>query len=544
MDEYLENKNLEELEQECCIEDGYQHEEATQQENHQVNVNNIHKNMQMNEQSQVNYDEKISLQQEQALENQMIEEQQQNSKDKLKQFQERMAFITELNFKRNYQNQTEFSSQQMVGEDLDIKQSLKLQMEFYFCDTNLTHDSYLRSIISKSPKYCVDIKVFLKFNKIQQILKQIQDKHINSTYGFQNQENKKNHKSSKNRNDSFSKKDLIHLIRDSLKESQILKVKMDSLKVKRRFPFNLEQALKNQKQRTLYIDFLPPKCSKQTLVSIFGNFRIININLPLQKNTQLCQGFAFIEFFSEEEANQALIAKNSSIPKELILLTEKKIGQGSIRIITFKKWQEEKQSFKELSKSQQEQTNQNTKEKRKLSDDFVSVDVQIIQNSLVKIINIPQNTLKAEVVLAVKHLGYEFYCDYLDEISNQLNSKQIIFSNQQQSTIQDSNIQVENNLVLSDKPPQLNDILKVGQAMIRFQNSEEKKLAVQKLLNNNNNKFQIEIRGQLCDIASTITEEEEKNYWNYIKYKKNEFRKLFFLKKQQKKQNATQNHTK
>ncbi|KAL4450911.1 hypothetical protein ABPG74_011753 [Tetrahymena malaccensis] len=537
MDEYLENTNLEELEQECCLED-YQHEEA-ELDSHKIKANDVNENQQMNDESQVEEnEEKINQQQEQNLENQMIEEQQQNNnKDKLKQFQDHMAFITELNFKRNYLNQT----QQMLGEELDINESLKLQMEYYFCDTNLTHDSYLRSIISKSPKNCVDIKVFLKFNKIQQILKQIQDKHINSTYGIESQANKKNQKNYKNQSAIVSKKDLIHLIRDSLKESNILKVKMDSLKVKRRFPFNLQQALKNSQQRTLYIDFLPPKCSKQTLVSIFGNFRIININLPLQKNSQLCQGFAFIEFISEEEANQALITKNSSIPKELILLTEKKIGQGSIRIITYKKWQEEKQSFKELSKSQHEQKNKNTNQNRKSSDDFVSIDVEIIQNSLIKIINIPQNVLKAEVVLAVRHLGYEFYCDYLDEANNNQTKYN---NNQQQNIIQNSNIQIDNNLIQQDKPPQLNDILKVGQAMIRFQNSEEKRFAVQKLQNNYNNKLQVEIRGQLCDVVSTITEEEEKSYWNYIKYKKNEFRKFFFQKKQQKKLNITQSHTK
>nr|4EYT_A Chain A, Telomerase associated protein p65 [Tetrahymena thermophila]4EYT_B Chain B, Telomerase associated protein p65 [Tetrahymena thermophila]4EYT_C Chain C, Telomerase associated protein p65 [Tetrahymena thermophila]4EYT_D Chain D, Telomerase associated protein p65 [Tetrahymena thermophila]4EYT_E Chain E, Telomerase associated protein p65 [Tetrahymena thermophila]4EYT_F Chain F, Telomerase associated protein p65 [Tetrahymena thermophila] len=121
----------------------------------------------------------------------------------------------------------------------------------------------------------------------------------------------------------------------------------------------------------------------------------------------------------------------------------------------------------------------------------------IKQNCLIKIINIPQGTLKAEVVLAVRHLGYEFYCDYID-----------------------------------------------GQAMIRFQNSDEQRLAIQKLLNHNNNKLQIEIRGQICDVISTIPEDEEKNYWNYIKFKKNEFRKFFFMKKQQKKQNITQNYNK
>nr|2LSL_A Chain A, Telomerase associated protein p65 [Tetrahymena thermophila] len=129
----------------------------------------------------------------------------------------------------------------------------------------------------------------------------------------------------------------------------------------------------------------------------------------------------------------------------------------------------------------------------------VSIDVEIKQNCLIKIINIPQGTLKAEVVLAVRHLGYEFYCDYIDENSNQINS----------------------NLIQQDQHPQLNDLLKEGQAMIRFQNSDEQRLAIQKLLNHNNNKLQIEIRGQICDVISTIPEDEEKNYWNYIKFKKN-----------------------
>lgn len=58
--------------------------------------------------------------------------------------------------------------------------------------------------------------------------------------------------------------------------------------------------------------------------------------MPLQKNSELCKGFSFIEFSTIEETKNAINEKNSSIPEEFLLISDKKAGQEYMRIITHK----------------------------------------------------------------------------------------------------------------------------------------------------------------------------------------------------------------
>lgn len=47
---------------------------------------------------------------------------------------------------------------------------VRLQMEYYLSDTNLMRDVYLRKLITSHPREKVDLKVFLRFKKITELL--------------------------------------------------------------------------------------------------------------------------------------------------------------------------------------------------------------------------------------------------------------------------------------------------------------------------------------------------------------------------------------
>lgn len=187
-------------------------------------------------------------------------------------------------------------------------------MEFYFCDSNLIRDPYLRGIIShnSSSGGCVDIKVFLKFNKMKSLMEQFSnlrkikngntmEEEIDGRNGNKVNQKKGNMSRFCRGNDSNQlKKEKIEFIRSSLKQSSILSVKSDSLKVKRIVPFDLVTAKRNSDERTIFVENIPSFYSKMTFLKLFSGFQLTHVSLPRKKDGSY-KGYGYIEFSSVEE---------------------------------------------------------------------------------------------------------------------------------------------------------------------------------------------------------------------------------------------------
>ncbi len=98
----------------------------------------------------------------------------------------------------------------------DLKGRIRQQMEFYFSDSNLSKDKFLRQEIKIAPEGYVDLNVFLKFNKIRQLTG-----------------------------------DLV-LIAKALKKSELLEVNQEKSHVRRKSEF-VEPSQKKTDKKTIYV---------------------------------------------------------------------------------------------------------------------------------------------------------------------------------------------------------------------------------------------------------------------------------------------------
>jgi len=98
----------------------------------------------------------------------------------------------------------------------DLKGRIRQQMEFYFSDSNLSKDKFLRQEIKIAPEGYVDLNVFLKFNKIRQLT------------------------------------DDLVLIAKALKKSELLEVNQEKSHVRRKSEF-VEPSQKKTDKKTIYV---------------------------------------------------------------------------------------------------------------------------------------------------------------------------------------------------------------------------------------------------------------------------------------------------
>ncbi len=101
-------------------------------------------------------------------------------------------------------------------EQKNKRTQIRQQMEFYFSDSNLSKDRFLRQEIQVAPDGFVDLSVFLKFNKIRQLTS--------------NQE----------------------IIAKALKKSELLEINQEKTHVRRRTEF-VEPSQKKTDKRTIYV---------------------------------------------------------------------------------------------------------------------------------------------------------------------------------------------------------------------------------------------------------------------------------------------------
>ncbi|XP_061169041.1 la-related protein 7-like [Saccostrea echinata] len=148
-----------------------------------------------------------------------------------------------------------------------IQAKIREQMEFYFSDSNIAKDRFMKNLIESSDGGYVVIEAFMKFKKISSLTS-----------------------------------DVIQ-IRKALSHSDFFELNEDKTKVRRKTPI---QEIKDLDEKTVYVECLPKAADHQWLKKLFtpcGN--ITYISIPKFKSTGDRKGFAFVEFETVEAAKRA-----------------------------------------------------------------------------------------------------------------------------------------------------------------------------------------------------------------------------------------------
>ncbi|XP_050390466.1 la-related protein 7 [Patella vulgata] len=154
------------------------------------------------------------------------------------------------------------------------------QMEFYFSDSNLQKDRFIKHEIDKDQQGYVDLSLFLKFNKIQKMTED------------------------------------LTLICKAVSKSEKLKLNEDRSKVKRVSPF-VERDIADIDSRTVYVECLPRNVDHEWMKRVFSECGVVNyVSLPKFKSTGDTKGFGFIEFETRKAAEKACELLNNP-PLEL-----------------------------------------------------------------------------------------------------------------------------------------------------------------------------------------------------------------------------------
>ncbi|VDH92774.1 La-related protein 7 [Mytilus galloprovincialis] len=144
---------------------------------------------------------------------------------------------------------------------------IKQQMEFYFSDSNLNRDRFMKKQIVDAEDGYISLDIFLRFNKIK-------DMTLDAS-----------------------------VIASALKKSKLLQVSEDGSKVKRTKPVS---SAKDIDDRTVYVECLPHNVDHEYIRKIFDSCgSILYVSIPRYKSTGDSKGFAFIEFDSIQSAHKA-----------------------------------------------------------------------------------------------------------------------------------------------------------------------------------------------------------------------------------------------
>lgn len=151
-----------------------------------------------------------------------------------------------------------------------LLRKLQDQLEFYFGDSNLLKDRFLKQKISDHPESYVSVDVIASFNRMKSL--------------------------SSDRN----------LIIQAINKSQLLELSSDEKWVRRSIPLpSLPE--KEIDSRTIYVENLPAGIQHEKLKRLFKPFGTVTyVSLPRHKLSSAVKGFAFIEFSSSEEAEKAV----------------------------------------------------------------------------------------------------------------------------------------------------------------------------------------------------------------------------------------------
>ncbi|CAF0710768.1 unnamed protein product [Brachionus calyciflorus] len=169
----------------------------------------------------------------------------------------------------------------------DLRKKLLEQLEFYFSDSNLTKDRFLKKEIENSNEGFINLEIFLHFNKIRMLGLNLKD------------------------------------IRKSVKKSELLELNEDETMVRRITPF-VELRQKDIDKKTIYVENIPSKITYEDLKEHFQQYgKISYISLPKFQSTNQLKGFAFIEYDQKDDSKKAV----ENFKAQTMELGEENIGK-------------------------------------------------------------------------------------------------------------------------------------------------------------------------------------------------------------------------
>ncbi|XP_029311187.1 la-related protein 7 [Cottoperca gobio] len=158
-----------------------------------------------------------------------------------------------------------------------VKQLLgdvKKQVEFWFGDVNLHKDRFLKKIIDESEDGYVDICVLASFNRMKKLTSDTK------------------------------------LIARAVKNSSVVEVNFEGNKLRRQLPIG--DLPSNVDSRIVYVELLPKDVTHSWIERAFtkcGN--VVYVSIPRYKSSGDPKGFAFVEFETEEQAQNAIEMLNN-----------------------------------------------------------------------------------------------------------------------------------------------------------------------------------------------------------------------------------------
>jgi len=260
------------------------------------------------------------------------------------------------------------------------KKELMRQLEFYFSDINLINDKFLRNLINKDNDKGVDLNIFINFNKVKEIMKDIED-----------------HESR------------LKFLKKSVELSK--KIKIFNKKILRIEKFDANKL--NQKEidnKTIYVENVPADITHDILYKLFTKYgKVLHISIPKFSDTKQSKGFVFIIFEKEEQAEKAIKECNNSIPKEIFSLNNLS-GLQPLSIISKVEWLNKKEEFKKLK-------NELIKDNKDLFASCLRHDSKSItsltENTLVKLSDLPKTKIdKYDIKTWISHFVEPAYVDY------------------------------------------------------------------------------------------------------------------------------------
>jgi len=181
---------------------------------------------------------------------------------------------------------------------------VRTQCEFYFGDTNLAKDGFLRRKIEESEDGFVQISVLLTFNRLRAITG-------NAT-----------------------------VVAKALRGSDSLEVSADGTAVRRQnatLPNPDDSATEN---RTVYFEGIPANATHDAMYSVFATCgTVLYISLPRFTESRRPKGYGFVEYGSSDEATYALSHLSSTILPD---------SQEELRIMSKSMWSRLKKAYKAI----------------------------------------------------------------------------------------------------------------------------------------------------------------------------------------------------
>ena len=209
-----------------------------------------------------------------------------------------------------------------VAFDEPLERKLLRQMEFYFSDSNLPRDKFLRETVERDPESRVDLRLVLKFQRMRDML--------HNSGGSNHPE-------------------VIEAVAKLLKEKSVSLQVFDETssdpRVRRKEDLRPKEEIdRDVEKRSLYANPFPMTATIQSLTEFFEKEceeRVLSVRLRRHITSKDFKGSIFVEFVSEETA------------KKVIQMSNKLVYEGAELTLMFKKEYLEKKKEEKALKAEQ-----------------------------------------------------------------------------------------------------------------------------------------------------------------------------------------------